>query len=418
MRKQLLQVITQSPRTTTQVLQTLFPYKEHTKNKRKQILYYFSKLEKENKVISTRNSKTGEKTFTLQHNPNKEQVFTQTQLDLQHLQQAKNQQIVHLTSSYMPDATQQNIPSQDLTTYNIQQNLPSQQSPYRTILSPLHLFTQYKQKIISIYKNAPRTTNIIHTWTPTKKTHNVLQAVCKAAQKYNKKLYLLNTQHTEPYTIGKKGTYPLQYTQQTATIDVQKLLTTQTFSTFRNVARQTLIHITKRLRKTRPQKEIAIPIRLWNYIPKPQQTPFTTLKNLIESTKQILEKTAEIGNTENRHLQIPLHIKPYILPSFGSSVPPYFTQRNYKKRQCLGLNDLQQNWQDHLRFREQTALLFNNKDRCRIFRKNQDLHTVPNELHYIQTTYNIPLICYDFRNISKNQNLTTYFQKRGVQNDT
>lgn len=409
MRDKLLHILKDGPHTTTQALEKL-GFKQKTserRRERKKILYHFSKLQEKNKVYSKRNSKTGEKTFTIQTKPQIQRVFNETYKELDTLKEAKKENLITFSDPTLPDATKKNKKAEDVITYTEKtERLFKETKAYKTLILPLKSIENNLTYLKRVYKETPRTTNIIYTWKPSKKHYSFLRTITTLSKTYTKKLYLLNKEHTDTYTVGKKGTYSLKQTYQSATIDLKKTLQKHTFSYFRKLAKEAIIHIAQNARKYNQTQNVMVPIRVWNYLPP--NIPYTLIKNLLFSTKTSLNKLLQNINRENKQLGTQLTLNTELLPSFGSHLPKKFTKRTYKKRHCTGLKDIKQTWNNYLELRQRTASLFTNKDRCRIFRQKTNLETTPQEYYYIQTNYAIPLLCYDFRKLSKNHSLTKY----------
>lgn len=145
-------------------------------------------------------------------------------------------------------------------------------------------------------------------------------------------------------------------------------------------------------------------IRFWNY---PLNENYESFKTLISSTKSHITSLTQKQATIFQACGIPLDLDTALAPAFSTGIPNTFTDRQYEKQTLHGIDELNQPyWQQFLNKREETARLFNNADRTRVFRApiNQP-ETAIREINHLDTNRSLGITCYDFQRLHEERQL-------------
>lgn len=152
-------------------------------------------------------------------------------------------------------------------------------------------------------------------------------------------------------------------------------------------------------------------IRCWNYTTNGDNTPsFNAYKTLIDTAKQQVNSITHKQRTIFQACGIPLHADITVAPAISTGVPDTFTERAYTKQTLYGLQELSQDdWQAELKRREATARIYDYTDRMRIFRAPETrAENITAEIKHIHKHHALPLLCYDFQRLTKEQQLHQY----------
>lgn len=148
-------------------------------------------------------------------------------------------------------------------------------------------------------------------------------------------------------------------------------------------------------------------IRLWNYDwQEKEQEHFI---DLLQSCKEELNNHCQTQETIYKSCGMPIRFKTTLASTFAKFKDGNFTKRKYTKITIKESKQLQEEeFKAHLHARERMFNIFENNDRLRIFRTQDDTNTIYEEIKHLTGHYNIPLLTYDFAQRKENVTLERF----------
>ncbi len=145
-------------------------------------------------------------------------------------------------------------------------------------------------------------------------------------------------------------------------------------------------------------------IRLWNY--DWQQENYPHFVELLTTCSEEINEFARVEETIFKSCGIPIRFNIALASAHGRFNKKLFSKRTYKKITISKFDDLMsEDMQAFLTAKEKVLRVFNQHDRLRIFRSTpSEPDDVLHEMKYLISSFNHPLICYDFA--PRRENLT------------
>ncbi|MFT4309360.1 MAG: hypothetical protein ACMXYL_02655 [Candidatus Woesearchaeota archaeon] len=138
--------------------------------------------------------------------------------------------------------------------------------------------------------------------------------------------------------------------------------------------------------------------RFWNYGLKDPHADQETVIGLLNSAKQTIAGYSHAQSTIYTSCGMPTPFRTAFSVLFEESLPPRFSKGQFKKLVVKDTKDIMDNSvKETLFLKQQAAEIFNGGDRTRITKKNgNSTHDIVSEISFVQKSYAIPLVCYDF----------------------
>ncbi len=152
-------------------------------------------------------------------------------------------------------------------------------------------------------------------------------------------------------------------------------------------------------------------IRFWNYGWKDPDKDFSQTKALLNSTKELIDRFCIVEENIYKSCGLPIRFRVAFSAAFKKRKNDFFTKGHYNTISVKNTKDIHQDSMHELLIqKEKIGKIFSGGDRLRIHREGDaDVDSVLRELNILITTYRIPLICYNFSKIKKdNSKLTSY----------
>jgi hypothetical protein len=150
--------------------------------------------------------------------------------------------------------------------------------------------------------------------------------------------------------------------------------------------------------------------RFWNYGLKDPHSDQETVISLLKSAKETIGSYAHAQSTIYTSCGMPTPFKTAFSVMFEEKLPRNFSQSQFKKLIVKDIRDLMsKNIQDTLLLKQRASDIFNGGDRTRITKRNgNNTSEIIREISFMQKSYSIPLICYDFSHHEKELTLTDF----------
>ncbi len=153
-------------------------------------------------------------------------------------------------------------------------------------------------------------------------------------------------------------------------------------------------------------------VRFWNYVWEDKIYTKDMIFSLLEDTKQEIKRFCIVEENIYKSCGIPTRFRIAFSSALsGLKQDSFITGENFFKIEIKELKDL---YSDHVKeilsYKEKLFSIFSGGERIKINRKgNIDLKDIYREINYLLTSYNLPLLCYDFSSISGTEIKLTRF---------
>jgi hypothetical protein len=159
--------------------------------------------------------------------------------------------------------------------------------------------------------------------------------------------------------------------------------------------------------------------RFWNYGLKDPETDQENVIALLKSAKETIRSYAHAQSTIYTSCGMPTPFKTAFSVLFEDRRPRRFSESQFKKLVVKDIRDLMDKGiKDTLFLKQEASEIFNGGDRTRITKRNgNSTSEIYSEISFIQKSYTIPLVCYDFSSHERELTLHDFFSSRGDTKD-